>query len=309
MRGPTPPWGAPSGGSPVGSTGGRATTPPRQAAGASRRARHRVGQRGCSTATRLVYVWVLALGLAAVSPSQAAPPCAPWPGEPTPLPNASQDSPAGMRWANLRVAELALLAWDLEQGAPADAHAIWLHVACLDPMSQVAEAGIARTRPVRVHRPAVVIRAGAAPRVGDGDLLKAFSMLDEAIVVQPAPAPAPPRAPEPPADPLARVRSRVVGLIGTGEGDLREARFEQALASLDSARTLLDGQGASAEARRLRSRLEVAAASAELALGREAAARASFARALAADPALELDPMTTSPKIRRFFETVREAEQ
>ena len=40
-------------------------------------------------------------------------------------------------------------------------------------------------------------------------------------------------------------------------------------------------------------------------LGEHQAARESFERALAADPELELDAGSTSPKIRRVFEDVR----
>jgi len=52
-------------------------------------------------------------------------------------------------------------------------------------------------------------------------------------------------------------------------------------------------------------RLEMLQATAELALARDADARASMVRALAADPALALDPATTSPKVLRVFESIR----
>jgi hypothetical protein len=55
-----------------------------------------------------------------------------------------------------------------------------------------------------------------------------------------------------------------------------------------------------------RTQLEVLSATAQIALGRNEAARESFQRALAADPQLELDAGSTSPKIRRVFETVRD---
>jgi hypothetical protein len=49
----------------------------------------------------------------------------------------------------------------------------------------------------------------------------------------------------------------------------------------------------------------VLSATAQIALGHDSAARESFQRALAANPELELDAGSTSPKIRRLFETVR----
>jgi hypothetical protein len=44
---------------------------------------------------------------------------------------------------------------------------------------------------------------------------------------------------------------------------------------------------------------------AEIALERDAAARASFERALAADPGLTLAPDEVSPKVLRLFEETR----
>jgi hypothetical protein len=49
----------------------------------------------------------------------------------------------------------------------------------------------------------------------------------------------------------------------------------------------------------------VLAGTAELALGRGGAASASFERALAADPELELDERTVSPKVVRAFDETR----
>jgi hypothetical protein len=52
-------------------------------------------------------------------------------------------------------------------------------------------------------------------------------------------------------------------------------------------------------------RNEVVAATAHVALDQEAAARESFRRALGAEPALDLDPAATPPKVLRVFLAVR----
>jgi hypothetical protein len=44
-----------------------------------------------------------------------------------------------------------------------------------------------------------------------------------------------------------------------------------------------------------------------VALGKDADARASFARALQSDPNLHLDPASTSPKVVRAFDAARAA--
>jgi hypothetical protein len=82
---------------------------------------------------------------------------------------------------------------------------------------------------------------------------------------------------------------------------LRAARFEEAVARGDALREELG----TAEGERLRVRLEVAAGTAYVALEREEAARECFRRALAAEPALDLDPAATAPKVLRVFRSVR----
>jgi hypothetical protein len=61
----------------------------------------------------------------------------------------------------------------------------------------------------------------------------------------------------------------------------------------------------SGEARRLVIRTELAAGTAAVALGQEAAGRESFARALRLDPRLTL-PASEPPKVRRSFDAARE---
>ena len=69
----------------------------------------------------------------------------------------------------------------------------------------------------------------------------------------------------------------------------------------------LRAAGSEQGARERRARADVVAATAQVALGRDDEARRSFERALAADPALRLDPATTSPKVRRAFDAARAA--
>ena len=110
------------------------------------------------------------------------------------------------------------------------------------------------------------------------------------------------REPGDPAPTLAAVESAV------READelLRGARFEAALAQSEGIRGKLEGFEGGDVGRHLRARTEVMAATAYVALDREDAARECFRRALAAEPALDLDPATTAPKVLRVFRAVRE---
>jgi tetratricopeptide (TPR) repeat protein len=111
-------------------------------------------------------------------------------------------------------------------------------------------------------------------------------------------------APAPAGDPGAGLASVEEG-VRAADTLLREARFEEALDRTERLRAELAGLAAGPEARRLRARTEVMAATAYVALDREDAARECFRRALAAEPALDLDPATTPPKVLRVFRTVR----
>ena len=82
------------------------------------------------------------------------------------------------------------------------------------------------------------------------------------------------------------------------------AHFEQALASASEARDRIDARARSAD-NPDRVRLEIASATAYVALGRNDAALESLERALIADPDLELDPALTSPKELAVFRTAR----
>ena len=85
---------------------------------------------------------------------------------------------------------------------------------------------------------------------------------------------------------------------------LGTAYFKTALALADATRELLAEAGRSAPVEARRARLEVLAATGELALGQLERARRSLERALLADPGLVLDAAETSP---RLVELMRDA--
>ena len=88
------------------------------------------------------------------------------------------------------------------------------------------------------------------------------------------------------------------------ETELRAARFEQALESAAEVRERLEARkGAGDDQSHVR--LEIASATAYVALGQSNAALESLERALIADPSLELDPALTSPKVLAVFRAAR----
>lgn len=98
--------------------------------------------------------------------------------------------------------------------------------------------------------------------------------------------------------------TEIAKLLDRCEAELRAARFEQALASAGEARDRIDTRkGAGDDPSRVR--LEIASATAYVALGQNDAALASFERALLADPGLELDRALTSPKVLAVFRAAR----
>jgi hypothetical protein len=190
--------------------------------------------------------------------------CAPWPGEPSPLPRVDHPDPFLARWAQLRVQELARVTVELELIDPSGANETREHLRCLDPSRELARPEHLRTTEV-AETPPVSSRPGL--RVPDWSPIDAKIEAAEALV--------------------------------------QGARFRQALETANQIRPTLasieDAPGASLR----RTQIEVLSATAQIALGRHQAAHESFERALAADPKLELDAGSTSPKIRRVFETVR----
>lgn len=96
----------------------------------------------------------------------------------------------------------------------------------------------------------------------------------------------------------------IAALLDRCEAELRAARFEQSLASAGEARDRIDARNEAADDP-ARVRLEIASATAYLALGQNDAALESLARALIADPDLELDPALISPKVLTVFRAAR----
>jgi hypothetical protein len=194
--------------------------------------------------------------------------CAAWPGEPSPLPRLDHPDPFLARWAQLRAQELARMAGELESTDPRGAHETWEHFRCLDPAGELARL---ENEPGSLGTTEVAETPPVSSRPGPGG--PDWSPID--------------------------------AKIETAEALVRGARFQQALETANQIRPTLasieDGPGSSLR----RTQIEVLSATAQIALGRLQAAHESFERALAADPELELDAGSTSPKIRRVFETVR----
>jgi len=224
------------------------------------------------------------------------------------------------RFAHLRAEELAALALQLEPLAPGDAHRVWLHVACLDPQRDDAREGAERTSPVRVHTPEVVHQPGEVVPAA-ADLAFAFGHLDDPISVvlatRGADASAKPRATTSAlASPTVRPQPRAApsesplvadGLLDEAEGLVRQAHFEEALEKATKAREAVPPTGDPAALGKRRARADLIAGTAQVALGQDADARASFERAIKTDPSLRLDRASTSPKVVRAFDAARAA--
>jgi LysM repeat protein len=119
-----------------------------------------------------------------------------------------------------------------------------------------------------------------------------------------------PRRPRPASSSAAPVATgkllAVDGMIRDTEQRFRSARFEETLAEARKARSLLIPLQAEPGAGGRSARIDVLSAMAEVALGRDAAARESFQRALYADPSLTLAPGEVSPKILRLLEETQD---
>jgi hypothetical protein len=126
-------------------------------------------------------------------------------------------------------------------------------------------------------------RPGAVPPDGPGSSASARTRDDEA------------GAPR-----LARVDQELAEI----DALLATAHFRTALAVAEPTRGLLAGFGEHPRLGGRRARLEMMAATAEIALGRRDRARQSMIRALRADPTLILDEREASPKV---LELLREA--
>jgi hypothetical protein len=232
------------------------------------------------------------------------PECAAWPGEVEPLPSVESRSPALARWAELREAELARLARSLEAAAPVDAYRLWHHALCLDPGSDAARAGLVRTQPIAVRRVALSSASGSDERSegpGQGSEDRSETSAPGSHEGSEVPAGTADRPTLDPTD-IDLELDEIDRMVA-------EARFLSALSVARSTRSALDERPSSEALRARRVRLEVLSATAEVALGRQADARASLLRALRAEPALRLDPATTSPKVLESLEAARAERQ
>jgi hypothetical protein len=94
--------------------------------------------------------------------------------------------------------------------------------------------------------------------------------------------------------------------LASGVAEIRElvadAHFRTALGVADATRVRAEELAAEAAADTLRAELEVLAATCQVALGKEAAARRSLARARSIWPSLQLDETSTSPRLVRIFQ-------
>ncbi|HXK22520.1 MAG TPA: hypothetical protein VMS55_07580 [Myxococcota bacterium] len=240
-----------------------------------------------------VAVWLLG------GAASAQAPCEPWPEEPRPLPTVLDTDPTQARWATLRIRELSAAAIALDPDDPARARSIWAHAACLAPGDADLERRSRAPLPaVTVHRPELlrgeVLLAGHDP----------WRSLSAPVAVSGPPQPARvARAPAPSPGPSPAAAD---ALVAETEANVRAARFDAALSSAERARRELTGLQRAQRAPRT-AQLEVWAATAELALGRDDEAYASLRRALDAEPSLKLDA-ETSPKVRRALDAVRQGQ-
>lgn len=228
------------------------------------------------------------------APAPAAESCAPWPGEPAPLPGRSDSDPVRAEWASLRVTELTAAARDLEGRDALRAHQLWRRILCMDPANDEALAGVLRSPVVVVHRPP--LRDAPPDPTPPADPWRGLSAPIGVRVDHGAE-----REDEERAARLLALRRAV----DATRAQVRKARFDDALAGAETLRSRIAEAPPGAARSGLAADLEVAAATAQLALGRESQAVASLRRALDAKPDLALDPRTTSPKVLRALERAR----
>lgn len=235
--------------------------------------------------------WALLLpALAAAEP----PTCQPWPGEPAPLPSLTDPDPLRAEWALLRSRELTAVARSFETLDPLRARQLWRRLLCMDPSNDEALAGVLRAPAVQVHRPPLRDEPFETGLIGE-----AFASLSAPIGVQVD------RSEERREEAAAARLRELRQALEVVEGQVRGARFDEALGASRALRTRLESAPRGSVRTDLLVRTEVLAATSELALGRRAEAVTSLERALAANPALELDPTTTSPKVMRALEAAR----
>ncbi|MCX5737104.1 MAG: hypothetical protein NTZ61_01130 [Proteobacteria bacterium] len=229
---------------------------------------------------------LLLLGLlswSARAPAQES--CGPWPGEFSPLPTVSDPDPLRARWATLRAEQLTQRAARLEERDRSAANRIWQRVLCFQPEAAAAREGALRTRP------SAVLQASEPPR-------QVEPRTPAPVAARAAPGPPPKPKPKPKPEPV-----RFDEPLRRAEQLIRSARFDEALAKIEELRPRIEAEPGARTSER--TRLELLAATAHVAFGDEAAARASCERALRSDPALVLDAHSTPPKLMRAFEAAR----
>jgi len=236
--------------------------------------------------------------------------CAAWAGEMEPLPSVSDPDPLRAAWAGIRADQLAEVAGKLEAQSRALANRVWRHASCLDPGRLDFARARRRTAPVRSVRPEIL--GAEVIEVGEGQELPAPSGgwsedLADPIRVVVARTPTRESSGAGARESFRPSLLEEMEPLAAAQEALQEARFELALEWVERGRRLLERQEPAWERPRRRAELEVLAATAEIALGQEEAARASLERALRAQPELRLDPARYSPKLIRLFEEVRGA--
>lgn len=249
---------------------------------------------------RLGIFWVC-LGFVAASPvvaHAAEPRCVAWPGEISPLPTVDHEDPLRSEWASRRAEELAALARTVERSNPGEAYRVWQHVACLDPEHEAARKAMAAIPLVRVHQPQAVQVPAEPTAERTARIEDAFANLSQPIRVGPRRTVEVAEVAPPPRD---RTLEDLDRKLGQSNALVREARFREALALAKEVQAQLQGKQSEPGMSARLVRAAVLAATAEVALGRKAEARASFERALEIQPGLELDAATTSPKVIRVF--------
>jgi len=260
--------------------------------------------------------WCLVAALLAPAslPARASD-CVAWPGEPRPLPQVDDRDPLRARWAGLRAQELARRAEDLETVVPVAAHRAWRRVLCLDPADERALAEALRSLPLRVHRPEIRIEPEATPAAPDTDV---WASLDVPVQIAMRADASPSRGSgllslpggEPALEAPVRAESlwRIERSLAAAEAQVDAARFEEALETVSTARAALEALPPGRDLTAHRLRLELVAATAEVASGRSDDARACLERVLALEPGFVFDARTTSPKLLRLLDAAR-AEQ
>lgn len=235
---------------------------------------------GCAT----VLVAGFAPAQAAAWSSEPTSGCAPWPGEPSPLPSTRDRDRFRKEWAAQRARELVRVAELIAEQSRPGAASLWAHAICLDPRHAAYRRGLEQASVVRVFRPPV------ARTVEPRDVIITENLLEPLRVWIPPEAEAKAEAP--------RGEPEFLAL----DAAIRAARFEEALELADAARAAVGGSNSELASRR--ARIEILAAIADIGMGQEGQARASLERAAAADPSLQLDPREYSPKLLSLWDSV-----